>query len=167
MTIYGEATRTITVKQGTAIFFPIINVEWDDTYIKPRLGGTTSWPNGKPMGIAVLMGLVNASIDKASGVFANLNREDTGTTVGLPIVRLQSPPFAYKLPATDNVAQDNWGLDIKGTVAPAISDGLWVPISGDTLTPGSYVLDFGGQIPYDAAGDLFIEHITYNITVLP
>src|SRR5881409_3278303 len=49
--VLGQATRTITVKQGTALFFPLINVEWDNVLSSPHLGGFVL---GRPMGVPEL-----------------------------------------------------------------------------------------------------------------
>jgi hypothetical protein len=83
--------------------------------------------------------------------------------VPLALPRLQSPPFSYTLPPTNNLAQ-LFGIPISGTVAPAVSDGYWSTITG--LPPGNYVVAFGGQIPLTAT-TTFTEIITYKITVTP
>ncbi len=35
----GTVTRDISVKQGTALFFPLVNIEWDNECGRPSLGG--------------------------------------------------------------------------------------------------------------------------------
>ncbi|HUS37608.1 MAG TPA: hypothetical protein VM680_19830, partial [Verrucomicrobiae bacterium] len=84
----------------------------------------------------------------------------------IPYSRLKSGPFVYTLPATDNLLQAS-GIDVTGTVAPAVSDGYWSFIPSSSLPAGSYLLEFGGAFPYNDAGNLFIEDITYHITVTP
>ncbi len=168
--VYGVVTRAISVKQGTTIFFPTINCDWDNTYISPHLGGSTSWPISKPLSIPELRDLCLGFVESATDVYANVTPTDSdftpnGATVPLDVVMLESPPFAYKLPRTDNVAQELWGLNISGTVAPVFAVGLWVTIPGGSLPPGDYLLEFGGQAPL--GGPLFIEEITYHITITP
>jgi hypothetical protein len=60
----------------------------------------------------------------------------TGSAVTLGQPRLQSPPFKYTLPATDNL-QQFFGFNVSGTVAPAVADGYYTLILG-TLAPGCY-----------------------------
>jgi len=160
----GEVTRSLSVKAGTAFFFPLINAEWDDVYCKPRLGGF-QW--GKPMGVPVLLGLASGFVDSAGGLYTRVTPAGGATIdLGNSIVRLQSQPFPYKLP-DGNVYQLGFHLNVpRGTVSPAISDGYWVFIPGDFLAPGTYLLEFGGSAPQSTGGS-FIEKITYQITITP
>jgi hypothetical protein len=155
--ILGEVTRNITIKQGTALFFPLIDGEWDNVLQSPHLGGMVL---GHPVGIPTLTALVAMSPDNAVGLFSTLDGADAG------FARLQSDAFAYTLPATDNLLQAS-GIDVKGTVAPVISDGFWSFVGASSLAPGNHVLRFGGAFPYNDAGNLFSEDITYNIIVTP
>jgi len=52
-------------------------------------------------------------------------------------------------------------FNIAGTVAPAAGDGHYSFVPGTNLTPGYYLLQFGGT---NADGS-FKEVITYKITV--
>ena len=88
----------------------------------------------------------------------------------MTIARLQSPPFAYNVPATDNLYLYFGISGVSGEVAPAVSDGYWSYIPGTgagSLAPGNYVLQFGGSFPINDQGNTFTEAITYHITVTP
>jgi len=176
--VLGQVTRSITVKQGTALFFPLINTEWDNICGKPHLGGNCFGAAKFPqvLGVPELQALAAASVDGVTGVYSTVTPTDkkfqktTGDAANEAIARLQSPPFAYDVPATDNIYQ-YFGINgISGTVAPAVSDGYWSFIPGTgagRLAPGYYVLQFGGGFPINDQGNTFTEAITYKITVTP
>jgi hypothetical protein len=168
--VLGEVTRAITVKEGTALFFPVLNSEIDNVCGKPRLGGNCFGLDPFPnvFGVPALRPFAAASIDTATGLFATLTPTDAtfqhvGSTQHLEIQRLQSPPFSFKLPATDNLYQ-SFGVDVTGTVAPAVADGYYSLVAG-TLAPGHYLLEFGGVLTLNDQGATFTEIITYQITV--
>jgi hypothetical protein len=142
--VSGTAERSITVPAGTAFFFPVLNVETDNV-------GT---PKKDRLTASGLRDLAGAIIDTATDVHATLN--------GRPLTaeRIVSLPFAYHLPDEDNIYQ-SFGIDITGTVAPAVSDGYWVYIP--PLPKGDYDLNSGGTLTfYDP--DFTID-ITYHIHV--
>jgi len=168
--VLGQATRSIAIRRGTALFFPLLNGEWDNVGFTPHLGGTT--PSTGVLGVPGLRAIVEAAEDNATGLYAMLRPTDAsfqqniGPVVNLAYPRLKSPPFSYVLPRTDNVVQF-FGVNASGTVAPAAGDGYFSYVPG-TLTPGYYKLEFGGILP-DSNGqkNKFTEVITYLITVLP
>jgi hypothetical protein len=172
--VLGIATRSISVKEGTALFFPLINIETDNVFLRPKLGGTPPKLGGNPdnVGVPQLQANAAAAIDPANGLFATLTPTDqnfnqNGTPVPVVYTRLPSPhPFPYNLPATDNLYQAG-GTDIKGTVAPAVGDGYYslIPLGTLSLQQGYYMLKFGGKVPL--TGGNFILDITYDITVTP
>jgi hypothetical protein len=167
--VVGQATRSITIKQGTAIFFPVINSEWDNTLATPHLGGMPPAGPGKVLGVPQLRALAAAQVNTATGLYSTLTPTDSTfqTPTGAPVngyTRLTSPPFPYTLPPTNNLAQ-YFGINISGTVAPAVSDGYWSFIPG-TLTPGYYLVEFGGSAPITSTST-FTEIITYRITITP
>ena len=142
MVVPGTAERTITLPEGTALFFPIVNFESDNVGVEPRLN------------VPQLRAVASSVIDTATDLHVRLN----GVSLLDSALRLQSPPFAYHLPAQDNIYQF-FGLDVTGTVAPAVSDGWWVFIP--PLAKGTYDLNFGGT----SFGGSFTLDITYHITV--
>jgi hypothetical protein len=173
--VVGTATRSISVKDGTALFFPLLNVETDNVCARPNLGGNCfdmlKFPNN--LGAPQLQALATALMDPASGLFATLTPTDqnfnqNGTPIPVVYTRLQSPhPFPYKLPAKDNLYQP--GINVSGTVAPAAGDGYYalIPLGTLTLDQGYYTLKFGGKVPLNSVPNYFILDITYDITVTP
>ena len=140
----GTAERMITVPEGTALFFPIINIEVDNVGIEPRLN------------VPQLRALAISVINTATDLHVTLN----GVSLLESALRLQSPPFAYHLPAQDNIYQF-FEIDVTGTIAPAVSDGYWVYIP--PLATGTYDLNFGGTT--DFGGSPFTLDITYHVIV--
>ena len=150
----GEVTRSITVKQGIAFFFPLINTEWDNICGRPNLGGNCFGPPYPKfphnLGVPKLQALAAAAPDNTTGLYANLTPTNEtfdapGASQDILYPRLQSPPFSYKLPATDNLYQYS-NIDVSGTVSPAVADGYYSFVPG-TLAPGYYKLEFGGSFP--------------------
>lgn len=167
--IVGQVTRSITIRRGTALFFPLLNGEWDNTGVTPHLGGTK--PSSGALSVPELQAIVAIGQDNVTGLYANLKTTDatfqhaTGA-VSLDHPRLKSPPFHFVLPRTDNLYQF-FGINVSGTVAPAAADGFFSFIP-DTLVAGYYKLEFGGmQLNSNGLGNTFTEAITYLITVLP
>lgn len=176
--VLGKVTRSVTVKQGTAFFFPTINSEWDNVGYSPALGGrlfTSPKVKGQmgKMGVPVLGAVNAAGLDTVTENYATLTPTDSafkpsGKAQTIATPRLQSPGFAYKLPATGNVFQVWYGIDINGTVAPVVSDGWWGFVPAEMVVPGHYLLKFGGSFIMDlATGHTFTEDITYQLTVTP
>jgi len=171
--ILGKVTRSISVKQGTAFFFPLINGEQDNVCLRTNLGGNCFGLDKFPsnLGVPKLQARVAGVVDTTTGLYARLTPTNetfnaTGSTQNIISHRLQSPPFSFRLPATDNLYQYS-GVDVSGTVAPAVADGYYSFVPG-ILAPGYYKLESGGSFPItDAQGNphTFSEEITYNITV--
>lgn len=150
--ISGAASRTCSIPSGTALFFPVLNVVWDNVAVNPPL-----------------------SIDKlraAAAGFVASTTELHATIDGTPVpnlsnYRAQSPVFAYTFPPEDNVYQ-TFGAAVPGadwpttTVDPAVADGYWLFVH--PLPPGVHTLTFGGTFgdPYN-----FTTEVTYTITVTP
>jgi len=171
--VLGAVMRSISVPQGTAFFFPALNTEADNVGFRPNLGGNVFGiePFPQVSGVPQLYAYAAGQQDAATGLHATLTPFDkrfkkaTGPTQNLGYQRLQSPPFSYTLPATDNLLQF-FGIDVSGTVAPAVSDGYWSFVPG-TLPAGYYLLQFGGSVPLNNLGNTFTEAITYRISVIP
>jgi hypothetical protein len=161
-------TRDISVKQGTALFFPLVNIEWDNVCNRPRLDCDPNVKtHPKNLGVPQLQAFAANVIDSATGLYAmlspaNQSCSQTGASVNVGYTRLQSPhPFPYKLPPPpDNLYGD---LNIRGTVAPTVADGYYSLIPG--LAQGDYMLKFGGATIF--LGAPFTQDITYCITVTP
>jgi hypothetical protein len=141
----SDATRAVTVPAGTAFFFPVVNSENDEIFYD------------RPVSVRRLRADAKATVDATYDRHAALNGTD------LTQVRLTSPVFAYHLPAEGNIYQA-LGVDVSGTIGPAVSDGYWCYIP--PLAAGSYTLTFGATIPSSTpAQPPFTFNITYEITV--
>jgi hypothetical protein len=150
-TFGGPADRTCTVPRGIALFFPLLNIEYDNvgccvptappfTYNIQEMKQLAALTQDNPLEL-------HASVDGAP----------------VPAYRAQSQVFSYSFPATGNVLQF-LGLTAPGanwpstTVFPAVSDGFWVMV--DPLPPGQHLIKFGG-----ISNNGFTVDITYHITV--
>ena len=139
----SDVVRTVTVPEGKALFFPVINYEYDNALDPP-----TNYEVPK------LRELVAAIMDGATSLYARLDG------IPLEIFRTKSPTFDYTMP-DENSVYDYFGLEgpqFQGRIKPAVSDGYWVYIP--PLPPGDYLLEFGGAIP-----PAFSINITYNLTI--
>jgi len=167
--VIGQVTRSITVQQGTSLFFPVINSEWDNVCNKPHLGGNCFGVQPFPivLGVPQLKVLASDPLKSVTALQSTLTPTNSsfnpiGPAENLGTPRLQSPPFSFTLPATHNLYQ-SFGFDVSGTIAPAVSDGYYSFVRG--LAPGYYVLRFGGSYTTNSQGNTFTEDITYQITV--
>jgi len=163
--VSGKVGRRILIKEGTALFFPIINIEWDNMFVSPRLGGSVPVAGGS-LGVPGLRALTDSFMESVSqNPYYCTLAANGGDPEPVASVRLSSPPFAYHLPAGNIYEYLNPGVVVSGTVAPAVSDGYWVFLPGGALKAGSYVLHFGGTGTWQ--GYPFFQDITYQITVMP
>jgi hypothetical protein len=176
--VLGQVTRSIAVKEGTALFFPLLNNEYDNVGCRPNLGmapglclnGQT--PPPEVLGVPQLQAAGAAALNPASGLFATLAScsdalcTTTTQASNVTYARLQSPPFKYTLPSAPDNLQALFGYNVSGTVAPAVANGYYSLVPGN-LAPGYYKLEFGGRAPINNVPNYFIEDITYLITVTP
>ena len=152
-TFGGSTTRSCTVPRGISLFFPLLNIEYDN------VGCCT--PTAPPFTYSIqqLKQLAAATQDNPLELHASVDG------VPVPAYRAQSQVFSSTLPAVDNVYQ-LFGSTVPGanwpttTVFPAVSDGYWVQL--DPLPPGSHVIKFGG-----ISNNGFTVNLIYNITVTP
>lgn len=145
--VSGTTVRDLcTVPVGKALFFPILNVEWDNfcppgSLTDEELRATAAWY----MALATDM---SCEVD------------------GQPIYnfgayRVAGDPFAVQLP-NDNLWQ-YFGCDIgPGTYSPLVPDGYYLMLA--PLPAGAHTLHFRGTV-----GDPinFTLEITYHLTVSP
>ena len=152
----GTTKRSCTIPRNTLLFFPILNVEADNTgndaptnYSIAELKGLAAG------GSAALPGSLYASVD----------------TVPIPITsdNQGAALFAYEVPNKDNlllylgynVPGPGWpyaNTPIGTFVAPAASDGTWLLLN--PLSPGTHKVKFGG---ISTGG--YSLNIEYTITV--
>jgi hypothetical protein len=142
-TFGGEVTRDVTVPQGKALFFPILNVNADNAVDPPT-------DNGVPE----LKVIAKAPIDAAT----TLSAEFDGHAV--QFFRSTSPTFDYTVP--EESIYKYFGLEgsqFEGRIKPAVADGYWAYIPPPS--PGSHVLVITG-----ANSTPFSLKVTYNLAVV-
>ena len=176
--VEGKVTRSIRVKEGTALFFPLLNTEADNVCGIPHLGENdpsnsdsclAAQLSTHGLGIPQLRAIAAAQMDSATDLKAKLINP-IGSSIDVSHNRLQSPIFSYTLPPAPNNMLDFFGIhNVSGRVSPVVSDGHWSFVPG-LMVPGFYTLQFGGSVPFignDNNPHTFTEVITYEITVIP
>jgi hypothetical protein len=145
----GTATRTCSVPQGTALFFPVINGVGINT---PNVCGSSQESVNEVRNDAAM---------QIAGA-ANLSVTLDGVAITIP-PRVESKVFAVALPE-DNVFNSlcgGPGSVPAGVYSPAAGDGFYVLL--DPLSVGNHTLHFHAERP---AGKLN-QDVTYNLTVVP
>lgn len=149
----GTTTRTIKIPAGTRLFFPVVNVEWDNVGIDP------------PFTVAQLYEQADLFVAPIDHLHASI---DGQAVQNLFSYRAKSDPFCYTLPAADNIYQffgapPEWltpyACATGFCVCPTVADGYWLLLK--PLPVGQHTINFGGGTPN------FSLDITYNITVVP
>ena len=145
-TVVGKAERTCDVPVGTALFFPILNSEWDN--VCP--------PIDPPESVPQLRKDAAASLAQAQGLRARI---DGNAVDDLLDFRTQSPRFAVTIPS--NSVWKSFGgpcAHVKaGTYAPVVADGWYLLVR--PLGRGQHTIHFEGGIPG------FQLDITYHLDV--
>jgi hypothetical protein len=146
--ILGQATRDCTVPIGTALFFPIVNVECSTV----EGNGTTE---------EELRDCANFFADFITDLSAEL---DGLSLSNLSAYRKDSPLFTFG-PLPDNNVLQFFGVDAPaGTVSPSVSDGIHLMLA--PLSRGEHALHFHGTLDLSSiGGPMFIQDITYHLTV--
>src|SRR5262245_41956516 len=129
--ILGEADRTCTIPSGTALFFPLIDVE-----------ASTLEGNGDT--VAELRDFAEFFTDfvDPSSVFLEID----GKSADVASFRVQSPLFTFG-PLPDNNVVQLFGIDApEGTTSQSISDGWWAFL--EPLSVGTHTIRFGGVADY-------------------
>ena len=151
-TTVGKAERSCTVPPGTALFFPIVNVECSAIEGDHTGFGTTS-----------------AELQKCAQFLANFINPNTlrATIDGVELTalnqyRVQSPPFMFG-PLPDNNIFQFFSLSAPaGTKWPSASDGVHLLLH--PLSAGAHTIQFFGEIDFED-GSKFIQDITYHLLV--
>lgn len=155
----GFAERWITIPGDVALFFPILNGEYDNQYCVPN-----DWV---PRTAAELAQIAYEGFNQARDVYCSLDGADifrSADISGAAKYRAISGTFTAEMPYDHIGIGCNWDpapihLD------PAVSDGLWVML--DPLPPGQHEITFGGSLPLIGVEGYFHLDIIYHITVLP
>ena len=142
LNVSGDATRSCTIPSGTALFFPVINVECS-TLEPPPFSGSNE---------TELRSCAHAFS------FTNLQASIDGVPLtNLASYEIDSPLFTFTLPA-DNVL----GIAPAPTSGMSVGNGVYLLLA--PLPIGEHTLIFGGEYP-DFNG--FTLEITYHLTVVP
>lgn len=136
----GTVERSITVAPGTALFFPLINVDCSTLEPEPFHGDTE----------AELRECAAVLMDSTSGWFAEI---DGKSVANLDAFRVQSPVFPFNAPTENILGVPGGGSGL------AVSDGVYLMLA--PLPKGEHTVHFGGT--FDDFG--FTLNITYHITV--
>ena len=140
----GIAERNISVPEGKALFFPIINFSWVSTL-----------PTD-PQTAEAIRAIIAPPADAATDLVCELDGDSVRHLGGY---RTESPLFDVTLPA-NNI----FGIDA-GTYGPSMDQGYYLMML--PLEPGKHCLHFHGSQPDTIAPywTPFTMDITYHITV--
>jgi hypothetical protein len=150
----GTADRSVTVREGQTLFFPLVNAVSDSDFLTSVLG----IPN--PTTAQIRQDAAD-TLGAGSGLYVRLNGADLPLPPGIASLNdfyhLES--FEYSFPP-GNV----FGAPPGGPFEAA-SAGYWVAVGG--LTPGQYTLQFGGVATGVGLYEGFTntQQITYRVTV--
>jgi hypothetical protein len=147
----AKATRNITIPNGTALFFPILNAYWvnlpeygDDPWSSEQESFARSYVKG----IQDTSVGVELTIDRK--VVSHINDYRVASTVG-----------HCNLPSAKD--ENSFGLDLKNNPYYCVSDGIYTLIP--PLSVGKHTIHFKGtSLFWDPD---FSLDVTYNITVEP
>ena len=150
--VIGSANRTCGIPAGTALLFPLINVEC-----------STIEGNGS----------IEADLRGCARLLANqiipsslFLRIDDKPVTNLADYRVESPLFNFGPLPAGNILQF-FGLEAPaGTTSPCVSDGYLVMVK--PLPVGVHTLHFGGTADLTpVGGPIFKQDIRYTLTVQP
>ncbi len=143
--VSGTAHRAISVPKGTALFLPIINVEWDNLCPPANL----------------TLDELRAMAAGAADLGTDLICEVDGVSVpDLSRFRVQAGPFSVTFP-DNNVFQLFGCTDVvAGTYGPFVGDGYYVML--DPLSRGHHTVHFSGTFGPPVS---FTLDIVYDVTV--
>ncbi len=148
--IIGSVTRDITIPPGKKLFFPLIDSE----------AATIEGNGDTEQELREAVTFFSDFIDPDS-LFCEV---DGKSVKNLADYRVQSPAFTYG-PLPDNNVLQFFGLTApEGSTSLSVADGVFVMLA--PLSAGKHKLRFGGMADYSSiGGPIFIQDITYNITV--
>lgn len=144
-------TRNTTVNAGTKIFFPVLNVEWDNVQLKEFYDLPALTPSE-------LRNLNEANMETTTGMFLVIDGKtlfsnaDWNDPLVQPYRQVTPTPkgFNYTIPgpeADKNVLNLPWTVTNNGhgLIKGGMSDGIWVALE---FSSGQHTLSFGGTFDY-------------------
>jgi hypothetical protein len=152
----GTNTRTFTVPAGKALFFPLVNQEWDNFLCSQTDTDYT---------IAELRAQAKPNIDLATNLACEVDGVPIKdlTNVLTTRYRVESVVFSIKLPANSVwlVLFPSFCPDaLPGTYGPAIDDGIYLMLA--PLPVGQHTIHFHSEIPSFG----FVLDVTDHIKVV-
>jgi len=145
--VTGTVTRSANVPSGKALFFPIINVEWDN--LCP--------PQDPPLDEAALLAIVNENLDMVSELLCEVDGQSIPDVFAY---RVTSDDFSVTFP--DNNIFQLFGCShvTPGTYPGFVSGGYYIMLP--PLPTGAHNIHFRGSV-----GDppFFTLDITYRLNV--
>jgi hypothetical protein len=149
--IVAVANRNVTIPEGTALFFPITDVEASVL----EGNGTTE---------AELRGTAQYLEDHARDLTCTV---DGRVVRHLDNYRMESPLFTIGPVPDNNVFQATGVPAPAGTTTPSVSDGVFVMV--EPLCTGRHTIHFTGSLVFTLAQDgfdfTFSQDITYDLKV--
>ena len=149
----GEVERRGRIPSGTALFFPMVNVE-----------SSTAEGNGTTEAELRTNSRFLADLIVPSSLFLQIDGKPVS---GLRRFRTESPLFTIGPLPPNNVFQEIFGVDAPaGSTTPSVGDGYYALVK--PLPVGAHKIHFGGILDATSiGGPLFIQDVTYTITVVP
>jgi hypothetical protein len=148
--LFGEGNVVdITIPSGTALFFPILNVEVSE--FEP--------PPFNAIGEEALRARANELLDEVTDLFATI---DGRAVNGLDAYRTESGLFTWGPLPEGNIFQA-FGLDAPaGTTSDAYDAGYYLLVK--PLSVGEHVIHFGATFGGELSGEI---DTTYRVRVVP
>jgi hypothetical protein len=144
----STVTRTCSVPQGTALFFPVIN---QINFNTPNICG--QGPDN--LSVSFMRAQSAAFIDGATNLSATVD----GIAIR-NLRRVQSQVFQIALPKENVFVPLCPALGAGGVFSPAVDDGFYVLLG--PLSVGNHALHFHAENPSQG----FTQDVTYNLTVV-
>jgi hypothetical protein len=143
----GSATRTCSLPEGKALYFPAVNAFWDNS---PNVCGQGSGN----VTVKEMRAWVAAYIDGITSTSVQLDGQ------AIDAQRVKSAVFAVDIPADNLFVQPCNGDSPAGVYSPAVDEGYYVAL--DPLPVGNHALHFQAQYQGET-----VQDITYNLIVVP
>ena len=146
----GTATRTCSIPEGQALFFPVINsVQINSPGVCGQVGS---------VGVKALRAAAAPFIDTAT----NLSVQVDGNAVKT-LVRVRSQVFAATFPVDNifNAPCGGPGTVPAGVYSPSVDDGVYALVM--PLSVGSHTLHIHAEVPSQS----FLLDVTYDLTIVP
>jgi len=148
----GTFVRSCSVPAGKALFFPVVNQEWDNfVCVEPD----------STLDVAGLRAFAKSVIDLTSGLAVTVDGASVqGLGTGLTTsYRVTSPVFSYTLPPANVVLALGCADAAPGTYTPIVDDGVYLMLA--PLPAGPHIIRIQAENP---AFGFFLD-VTYNLVV--